>query len=207
MRILCVCVCVCVCVRVCRYKSIVKYKTAFYSFYLPVGLAMHMVSLSFPSEFGNHHCVLTGRHVRCTVTLGRQNHTTGDGRILPNTGIVVCAVCCVGVCVCVCVCSANVLAQDDFIDCFGDPAVTGKVGTDIEENKCSWLVVQALQRVSPSQREMLVVSVERVQQRDNIILIASVTTLCVCVFINTCTVFCEKLHHKMLGVGLHYNYF
>lgn len=27
-----------------RYKAIVKYKTAYYSFYLPVALAMHMVS-------------------------------------------------------------------------------------------------------------------------------------------------------------------
>lgn len=28
-----------------RYKAIVKYKTAFYSFYLPVAAAMYMVSL------------------------------------------------------------------------------------------------------------------------------------------------------------------
>ena len=36
--------------------------------------------------------------------------------------------------------------------------VTGKVGTDIEENKCSWLVVQALQRVDPKQRKILQVN-------------------------------------------------
>ena len=29
-----------------RYSAIVKWKTAFYSFYLPVALAMHMVGLS-----------------------------------------------------------------------------------------------------------------------------------------------------------------
>lgn len=28
-----------------RYKAIVKYKTAFYSFYLPVAAAMYMVSV------------------------------------------------------------------------------------------------------------------------------------------------------------------
>lgn len=28
-----------------RYKAIVKYKTAFYSFYLPVASAMYMVSM------------------------------------------------------------------------------------------------------------------------------------------------------------------
>ena len=48
--------------------------------------------------------------------------------------------------------------QDDYLDCYGDPAVTGKVGTDIEENKCSWLVVQALERVTPEQRKLLQVS-------------------------------------------------
>ena len=45
--------------------------------------------------------------------------------------------------------------QDDYIDCYGDPSVTGKIGTDIEECKCGWLVVQALDRVTPQQREML----------------------------------------------------
>jgi len=51
------------------------------------------------------------------------------------------------------------LSQDDYLDCYGDPAVTGKVGTDIEENKCSWLVVQALARVTPEQKEVLQVSI------------------------------------------------
>jgi farnesyl diphosphate synthase len=47
-------------------------------------------------------------------------------------------------------------AQDDYIDCFGDPALTGKVGTDIEDNKCTWLVVEALKHATEGDRAVLV---------------------------------------------------
>jgi len=48
-----------------------------------------------------------------------------------------------------------VLLQDDFIDCFGNPDIIGKVGTDIQGNKCTWLIVQALKRASDEQRAIL----------------------------------------------------
>jgi len=48
--------------------------------------------------------------------------------------------------------------QDDYIDCFGDPAVTGKIGTDIIEAKCSWLFVQAMKMADEGQKKILIVS-------------------------------------------------
>ena len=48
--------------------------------------------------------------------------------------------------------------QDDVLDCFGDPTVTGKIGTDIKDGKCTWLVVQALRRGTPSHQALIQVS-------------------------------------------------
>jgi len=49
--------------------------------------------------------------------------------------------------------------QDDYLACFGDSDVIGKDNTDIEEGKCTWLVVVALQRATPEQRKILEVSI------------------------------------------------
>ncbi|XP_067052756.1 farnesyl pyrophosphate synthase-like isoform X1 [Acropora muricata] len=95
-----------------RYKAIVKFKTAFYSFYLPVALAMYMAGIKDASSHDNAKVIL--------LAMGEFFQI-----------------------------------QDDYLDCYGDPAVTGKVGTDIEERKCSWLVVQALNRISDKQMQIL----------------------------------------------------
>jgi len=104
-----------------NYKLIVKYKTAYYSFYLPVAIAM----------------LLTG------ITSAPTFQTAAD--ILIPMG-------------------EYFQIQDDFLDCYGAPEVIGKVGRDIEENKCSWLIVQALLRATPQQKVLL----EKHYGRDNV---------------------------------------
>jgi farnesyl diphosphate synthase len=45
--------------------------------------------------------------------------------------------------------------QDDVLDAFAPPEVLGKIGTGIEDAKCSWLVCKALELVTPEQRQIL----------------------------------------------------
>lgn len=95
-----------------RYNAIVKYKTAFYSFYLPVAAAMYIAGIKSEEEHNN------AKHILLEM-----------GEFFQ--------------------------IQDDYLDCYGDPAVTGKIGTDIQDNKCSWLVVTALETMTPEQRAEL----------------------------------------------------
>lgn len=95
-----------------RFKAIAKYKTGYYTFPLPVNLALYLADRPEP-------------HLHRKVE-----------RVLLEMG-------------------DFYQVQNDFLDCFGDPSVTGKVGTDIEEGKCTWLVVKALERAGPAQRKAL----------------------------------------------------
>ena len=45
--------------------------------------------------------------------------------------------------------------QDDFLDCFGDPEVTGKIGRDIEDGKLCWPLLTALSSADATQVALL----------------------------------------------------
>ncbi|KAI3834502.1 hypothetical protein MKX03_011962 [Papaver bracteatum] len=93
------------------HRRIVQYKTAYYSFYIPVACALLMAG-----ENLDDHVLVKN--------------------VLIEMGV-------------------YFQVQDDFLDCFGAPEVIGKIGTDIEDFKCSWLVVQALDRVNEDQKKVL----------------------------------------------------
>jgi geranylgeranyl pyrophosphate synthase len=95
-----------------QYDSIVKWKTAYYSFCLPVQSALYLVNIDDAQV-----------HSKCREILLEMGYFFQ--------------------------------VQDDYLDCCGDPKVTGKVGTDIEESKCSWLVIQALRKSTPEQKKLL----------------------------------------------------
>lgn len=44
--------------------------------------------------------------------------------------------------------------QDDYLDAFGKPEVLGKIGTDIQDHKCTWLCIEALKRMNAQQRNI-----------------------------------------------------
>jgi farnesyl diphosphate synthase len=93
------------------HRRIVQYKTAYYSFYLPVACALLMAG----ENLDNHVDVKN---------------------VLIDMGI-------------------YFQVQDDYLDCFGEPEKIGKIGTDIEDFKCSWLVVKALEKCNEEQKQIL----------------------------------------------------
>lgn len=95
-----------------KHSFIVIFKTAYYSFYLPVVLAMYMSGINNEKDLKQVKDIL--------IPLGEYFQI-----------------------------------QDDFLDCFGTPEQIGKIGTDIKDNKCSWVINQALLIVTPEQRQLL----------------------------------------------------
>ncbi|KAL0869852.1 hypothetical protein ABMA27_006058 [Loxostege sticticalis] len=92
-----------------RYSAIVKFKTAYYTYKLPVSLGLYLA--------GKTNAELHKIAEDIFLELGQFFQS-----------------------------------QDDYIDCFGDESVTGKMGTDIQEGKCTWLAVTALQLCDSKQR-------------------------------------------------------
>ncbi len=95
-----------------KHSFIVIYKTAYYSFYLPVALSLYYLKLATPKNLQQSRDIL--------IPLGEYFQI-----------------------------------QDDYLDCFGSPEVIGKIGTDIQDNKCSWLINQALGKANREQRKVL----------------------------------------------------
>jgi farnesyl diphosphate synthase len=95
-----------------KYQFIVIYKTAYYSFYLPVALALHQMGLGTEKNLDQAHNIL--------IPMGEYFQI-----------------------------------QDDYLDNFGKPEHIGKIGTDIMDNKCSWLINQALEVATPEQYKIL----------------------------------------------------
>lgn len=106
-----------------RHRLIVVNKTAWYSFYLPVALAMRLAGLTSPSDPGapsSSHADPFAAARDILIPLGEYFQV-----------------------------------QDDYLDCYADPDVLGKVGTDILDNKCSWNINTALKYATPEQRAVL----------------------------------------------------
>ncbi|KAF2841155.1 ERG20 farnesyl diphosphate synthase [Patellaria atrata CBS 101060] len=95
-----------------KHSFIVIFKTAYYSFYLPVALALYFCDVATPKNLQQAKDIL--------IPMGEYFQI-----------------------------------QDDYLDNFADPKTLGKIGTDIQDNKCSWLICQALKVASPEQREVL----------------------------------------------------
>lgn len=97
-----------------NYIDIATYKTAYYSFYLPVCCGLIVAGVEDEATFGVCEEIL--------IPMGQYFQI-----------------------------------QDDYLDCYADPEKLGKIGTDIQDNKCSWLICQALHRATPEQKAELMV--------------------------------------------------
>lgn len=95
-----------------KSKFIMVYKTAYYSFYLPVALALLYLQLATANNLKQSHDILIPTGVYFQV-------------------------------------------QDDYLDVYGSSEQIGKIGTDIQDNKCGWAVNEALPLCDTKQRRIL----------------------------------------------------
>nr|CCC91446.1 unnamed protein product [Trypanosoma congolense IL3000] len=93
-----------------NYKRIVKYKTAYYTYFLPLVMGL-LVS-------GAQSVVDMGTTEQLATLMGEYFQV-----------------------------------QDDVMDCFTPPEKLGKIGTDIQDAKCSWLAVKFLEKADAAQLE------------------------------------------------------
>ena len=108
-----------------RYLQMVRNKTAYYSFVLPVHASMILVGYSNISALVEVQ--------ECLLELG-----------------------------------TFFQIQDDFLDFFGDPSYTGKIGTDIEEGKCTWIALKCMEKSSSDQLDLFREWVGKAEHRDDI---------------------------------------
>ncbi|KAK9498022.1 hypothetical protein O3M35_003908 [Rhynocoris fuscipes] len=94
-----------------RYTTITRLKTSYYTYHLPVALAMLQAGIVDNELHRQAKSIL--------LEMGRYFQV-----------------------------------QDDYLDVFGDSKETGKIGTDIQDGKCSWLAVVALHKANDKQRAL-----------------------------------------------------
>nr|XP_027086341.1 farnesyl pyrophosphate synthase 1 isoform X1 [Coffea arabica] len=146
------------------HRRIVQYKTAYYSFYLPVACALLMAGENLDNHIDVKNILIDmGIYFQVQTLYSSsytlQSRTCQNGKLYCGLDkrqrfhftyktymqtlsqkifLTVFSPC-----------------QDDYLDSFGEPEKVGKIGTDIEDFKCSWLVVKALERCSEEQKKIL----------------------------------------------------
>uniref|UniRef100_A0A1I8P9H1 Farnesyl pyrophosphate synthase n=1 Tax=Stomoxys calcitrans TaxID=35570 RepID=A0A1I8P9H1_STOCA len=95
-----------------QFKTIAINKSAHYTFYLPIMLAMELAGVKDP------------------LTVCQLKNISNEFGILFQI-------------------------QNDFLDWYVNPEITGKIGSDIEDNNCSWFAVECLKRANEKQKQIM----------------------------------------------------
>lgn len=112
-------------------RSIATYKTAYYTYVLPVFIGMYLSGIKDKNLFKETEKVLVMIGFFFQVQVLLLLH------IFLKTG------------------HNSSTFQDDYLDCFGSKELIGKSGTDIIEGKCSWPFVKSLEKSNADQKKVL----------------------------------------------------